>query len=415
MDVIVIGGGASGMMAAGKAAEYGLNVMLLEKKPDLGRKLLITGKGRCNITNAAERDILLQEINSNPKFLYASYNLFNNQDMIDFLETRGVKTVVERGGRIFPQSGRSKDVLEAFINYLKERNVTVQTAQKVQKILIEGSYVKGVKTDKGNLFSSRVILATGGSSYPVTGSSGDGYKMAKEVGHTIIPLRPGLVPLEIVEKWAVELQGLSLKNVNLEAFTGGKSLGSHFGEMLFTHFGISGPIVLTLSNIIADNLKKKSEVKVVLDLKPALTLEQLDLRLQRDFEKYSRKNYKNSLKELLPQKMIPVIIKLSGIPEEKPVNQISREERAGLAGLLKSLEMCVKKVRPLEEAIVTRGGVKVQEVNPKTLESKLISGLYFSGEVLDIDANTGGYNLQCAFSTGFAAGKAAAESSLKSY
>ncbi len=413
MDVIVIGGGASGMMAAGKAAEYGLSVVLLEKKPDLGRKLLITGKGRCNITNAAEIDILLQEINSNPKFLYASFNLFANEDIIKFLEIRGVKTVVERGERVFPQSGKSKDVLEAFINYLKEKKVTVQTAQKVQKLLIEGSSVKGVKTERGSLFSSRVILAAGGSSYPVTGSTGDGYKMAKEVGHTIIPLRPGLVPLEIVEKWAADLQGLSLKNVNLEAFTGEKSLGSQFGEMLFTHFGISGPIVLTLSNIIADSLSKKCEVKLVLDLKPALTLEQLDRRLQRDFEKYSRKNYKNSLTELLPQKMIPIIIKLSGIPEEKPVNQISREERAGLAALLKGLEMRVKKARPLEEAIVTRGGVKVQEVNPKTLESKLISGLYFCGEVLDIDANTGGYNLQCAFSTGYAAGKAAAESIIK--
>ncbi|UNC91937.1 BaiN/RdsA family NAD(P)/FAD-dependent oxidoreductase [Candidatus Contubernalis alkaliaceticus] len=413
MDVIVIGGGASGMMAAGKAAEYGLNVVLLEKKPDLGRKLLITGKGRCNITNAAERDILLQEINSNPKFLYASFNLFDNQDMISFMESRGVKTAVERGERVFPQSGRSKDVLEAFINYIKEKKVTVRTAEKAQKVLIEGSSVKGVKTDKENLFSKRVILAAGGSSYPVTGSTGDGYKMAKEVGHTIISLRPGLVPLEIIEKWAVELQGLSLKNVNLEAIAGGKSLGSQFGEMLFTHFGISGPIVLTLSNAVADNLTKKSKVTLVLDLKPALTLEQLDLRLQRDFEKYSRKNYKNSLKELLPQKMIPVIIKLSGIPEDKPVNQLSREERAGLAGLLKRLEMRVKRVRPLEEAIVTRGGVKVQEVNPKTLESKLISGLYFSGEVLDIDANTGGYNLQCAFSTGYAAGKAAAESCRK--
>jgi len=413
MDVIVIGGGASGMMAAGKAAEYGLSVVLLEKKPDLGRKLLITGKGRCNITNAAEIDILLQEINSNPKFLYASFNLFANEDIIKFLEIRGVKTVVERGERVFPQSGKSKDVLEAFINYLKEKKVTVQTAQKVQKLLIEGSSVKGVKTERGSLFSSRVILAAGGSSYPVTGSTGDGYKMAKEVGHTIIPLRPGLVPLEIVEKWAADLQGLSLKNVNLEAFTGGKSLGSQFGEMLFTHFGISGPIVLTLSNIIADSLSKKCEVKLVLDLKPALTLEQFDRRLQRDFEKYSRKNYKNSLTELLPQKMIPIIIKLSGIPEGKPVNQISREERAGLAALLKGLEMRVKKARPLEEAIVTRGGVKVQEVNPKTLESKLISGLYFCGEVLDIDANTGGYNLQCAFSTGYAAGKAAAESIIK--
>lgn len=415
MDVIVIGGGPSGMMAAGKAAEYGIDVMLVEKMSDLGRKLLITGKGRCNLTNAAEREIILQEINSNPKFLYASFDLFDNQKLLKFMEERGVPTVVERGNRIFPKSGRSKDVLEAFIKYLKEGGVTVQTNLKVQKILVEGSYVKGVKTDKGEIKSDRVILATGGSSYPGTGSTGDGFKMARELGHTIIPLRTGLVPLEIEESWAAELQGLSLKNVNLEALADGKILGSQFGEMLFTHFGVSGPIVLTLSNQVADSLNNKKEVMLSLDLKPALSQEQLDRRLQRDFEKYSRKNFKNSLMELLPQKFIPVMIKLSGISGEKPVNQISREERTRLAELLKNLKMKVKKARPLEEAIVTRGGIKVQEVNPKTLESKLIAGLYFSGEVLDIDANTGGYNLQCAFSTGYAAGTAAAESCLKKF
>lgn len=413
MDVIVIGGGASGLMAAGKAAEYGIKVMLVEKMPELGRKLLITGKGRCNLTNAAEREIILQEINSNPKFLYASFDLFDNQKLINFMEIRGVPTVVERGGRIFPKSGRAKDVLEAFITYLKEGDVAVQTNLKVQKILVEGSHVKGVSTDRGEIKSDRVILAVGGSSYPRTGSTGDGYKMARELGHTIIPLRPGLVPLEIEESWPADLQGLSLKNVKLEAFAEGKVLGSQFGEMLFTHFGVSGPIVLTLSNQIADSLNNKNKVIITLDLKPALSPEQLDRRLQRDFEKYSRKNFKNSLMDLLPQKFIPVIIQLSGISGEKPVNQISREERAKLAGLLKNLTMKIKKVRPLDEAIVTRGGVRVQEVNPKTLESKLITGLYFSGEVLDIDANTGGYNLQCAFSTGYAAGRAAAKSILK--
>ena len=409
MDVIVIGGGASGLMAAGKAAEYGIQVTLLEKMPELGRKLLITGKGRCNLTNIAERELFLQEINSNPKFLYASFDLFDNRELISFMEKRGVPTVVERGGRVFPRSQRSKDVLEAFIQYLKEGSVMVRTNRKVQKILVEDSQVQGVRTDKEEIRSRRVIIAAGGSSYPRTGSTGDGYKMARDLGHTIIPLRPGLVPLEIEEPWAAELQGLSLKNVNLVAETEGKVLGSQFGEMLFTHFGVSGPVVLTLSSQVADYLNSNKRVILSLDLKPALNPEQLDRRLQRDFDKYSRKNYKNSLVDLLPQKLIPVMIKLSGIPGEKPVNQISREERVKLVKLLKNLKMKVKKVRPLEEAIVTRGGVKVQEINPKTLESKRISGLYFSGEVLDIDANTGGYNLQCAFSTGYAAGKAAAE------
>ncbi|PKM83821.1 MAG: aminoacetone oxidase family FAD-binding enzyme [Firmicutes bacterium HGW-Firmicutes-13] len=397
------------MMAAGKAAEEGAQVLLIEKMHGLGTKLLITGKGRCNVTNIGDRETFFNNINSNPKFMFSAFDTFNNLSLISFLEKNGVKTKVERGGRVFPESDRSKDVLNAFINYLKNNGVKIQTGLKAEEIMTEKGQVKGVKTGRGNILAESVILASGGSSYPRTGSTGDGYKMAAKVGHTVIPLRPGLVPLEIKEDWVMELQGLSLKNVELEAVSEEKIIDRQFGEMLFTHFGVSGPIVLSISTKAADVLDKGKSVILLLNLKPALSLEQLDKRLQRDFEKFSRKQFKNSLDELLPQKMIPVIIELSGIPGEKPVNQITVEERTKLAGLLTRLCLTVKKNRPLEEAIITRGGIKVNEVNPKTMESKIIKGLFFAGEVLDIDAYTGGFNLQCAFSTGYAAGKAAAK------
>jgi len=398
------------MMAAGKAAEEGAEVSLIEKMPSLGRKLLITGKGRCNVTNMGAREAFFNNINSNPKFFYSAFDSFNNYDLVSFLEDLGVKTRVERGDRVFPQSDDSMEVLKAFQRYLKKTGVTIKRNIKVLEVIREEGRVKGVKTEEGEVIpSAGVIIATGGASYPATGSTGDGYQMAYKLGHTIIPLRPGLVPLEIKEDWVKELQGLSLKNVSLEAYSGEKLLDSQFGEMLFTHFGVSGPITLSLSNQVIDALEKGRKVTLALNLKPALSLEQLDRRIQRDFEKYSRKQFKNSLKELLPQKLIPVVIALSGLPEEKPVNQINKEERISLAKLLTRINLTVDKSRPLKEAIITRGGVKVKEVNPKTMESKLLKNLYFAGEVLDIDANTGGYNLQIAFSTGYVAGKAAAE------
>ncbi len=398
------------MMAAGKAAEEGAEVSLIEKMPSLGRKLLITGKGRCNVTNMGAREAFFNNINSNPKFFYSAFDSFNNYDLVSFLEDLGVKTRVERGDRVFPQSDDSMEVLKAFQRYLKKTGVTIKRNIKVLEVIREEGRVKGVKTEEGEVIpSAGVIIATGGASYPATGSTGDGYQMAYKLGHTIIPLRPGLVPLEIKEDWVKELQGLSLKNVSLEAYSGEKLLDSQFGEMLFTHFGVSGPITLSLSNQVIEALEKGRKVTLALNLKPALSLEQLDRRIQRDFEKYSRKQFKNSLKELLPQKLIPVVIALSGLPEEKPVNQINKEERISLAKLLTRINLTVDKSRPLKEAIITRGGVKVKEVNPKTMESKLLKNLYFAGEVLDIDANTGGYNLQIAFSTGYVAGKAAAE------
>lgn len=410
MDLIVIGGGAAGMMAAGKAADEGAGVLLVEKMPALGRKLLITGKGRCNVTNMGTREVFLKNINSNPKFFYSSFDSFNNHDLVSFLEELGVKIKVERGDRVFPQSDNSQEVLGAFQKYLKKTGVRIKKNIKVLEVFKEQDKVKGIKTKEGEIIpSSGVIIATGGASYPGTGSTGDGYRMAYKLGHSIVPLRPGLAPLEVKENWVKELQELTLKNVTLEAYSGEKLLDSQFGEMFFTHFGVSGPITLSLSNQVIDALEKGGKVNLALNLKPALSLEQLDRRLQRDFEKYSRKLFKNSLKELLPQKLIPVVIALSGIPEDKPVNQINKEERVSLAKLLTGINLTVGKGRPLKEAIITRGGVKVKEVNPKTMESKLIKNLYFAGEVLDIDANTGGYNLQIAFSTGYVAGKSAAE------
>jgi len=398
------------MMAAGKAAEEGADVLLIEKMPSLGRKLLITGKGRCNVTNMGSREVFFNNINSNPKFFYSAFDSFNNYELVSFLENLGVKTRVERGDRVFPQSDDSREVLKAFQNYLKKTGVTIKRNIKILEVIKGEDRVKGVKTEQGEVIpSSGVIIATGGASYPATGSTGDGYEMSYKLGHNIIPLRPGLVPLEVKEDWVKELQGLTLKNVSLEAYSGEKLLDSQFGEMIFTHFGVSGPITLSLSNQVIDALEKGRKVTLALNLKPALSLEQLDRRLQRDFEKYNRKQFKNSLKELLPQKLIPVVIALSGIQEEKLVNQVNKEERINLAKLLTRINLTVDKSRPLKEAIITRGGVNVKEVNPKTMESKLIKNLYFAGEVLDIDANTGGYNLQIAFSTGYVAGKTAAK------
>ncbi len=402
--IAVIGGGPAGMMAAVKAAEKATEVILIEKMPSPGRKLLITGKGRCNLTNTGDRETFFNNINSNPKFLYSAFDTFDNSALISFMEKRGVKIKEERGGRVFPESDRSQDVLEAFIKHLKSKNVKIQTGIRAKRILAEEGMVKGINTDEGDVLADAVILTTGGASYPGTGSMGEGYKMARDIGHSIVPLKPGLVPLETKERWVEGVQGLTLKNVKLEAYSNNILLGSQFGEMLFTHFGVSGPIVLSLSNKIVDSLQRGKGVKLIINLKPALSLEQMDRRIQRDFEKNSRKQFKNSLDELLPKSLIPVVIEQCNISEEKQVNQITRQERINLASILLGLTLTIKKSRSIKEAIVTRGGVNVKEVNPRTMESKIVKGLYFAGEVLDIDAYTGGFNLQCAFSTGYVAG-----------
>lgn len=399
-DVIVVGGGPAGMMAAGTAASNGKSVLLIEKNEFLGKKLRITGKGRCNITNVSDETTLLENIPRNSKFMYSSFNNFTNYDVISFFNEHGVETVVERGGRVFPKSQKAISVVNAMIDFVKNNDVNV-ICEKVIDIFVENNAVKSVKTNKDIYSCDSVIIATGGLSYPLTGSTGDGYKLAKKLGHSIVDTAPSLVPIETENKWCIALQGLSLKNVKITLFKEQKEIYTDFGEMIFTHFGISGPIILSSSAHITDN----SKYYINLDLKPALTNEVLDKRLIRDFEKYSNKDFINSLDELLPKKLIPIIVSLSKIEPHKKVNEITKQEREVLVSLLKNLKIDIKKLRPIEEAIVTRGGVSVKEINPSTMESKLISGLYFCGEVIDVDAYTGGYNLQIAFSTGYKAGQ----------
>jgi len=402
-DVIVVGGGAAGLMAAGTAAEYGKRVLLLEKNNRLGKKLLITGKGRCNVTNNCDLDTLLQNIPTNHKFLYSAFDQFGPADTIAFFESRGLALKTERGNRVFPVSDKASDVTNTLIDFCKENGVTV-AYQEVTSLQIRDGAVCGVFCGKQAYAASSVILATGGKSYPLTGSTGDGYRFAKAVGHTVTPLTPSLVPLVIEESWCRELQGLSLKNVTLTVTErqSGKQLYRELGEMLFTHFGISGPLVLSCSA----HMKKMEagKYRVSIDLKPALDDKQLDNRLLRDFDKYCNREFENALGDLLPKKMIPVIVALSKIPPDKKVNQLSKEERKSLLECLKHLTMTVEGFRPIEEAIITSGGIKVSEVSPKTMESKLCSGLFFAGELLDTDAYTGGFNLQIAFSTGYLAG-----------
>ncbi|WP_148133279.1 NAD(P)/FAD-dependent oxidoreductase [Candidatus Formimonas warabiya] len=410
-NVIVVGGGASGIFAAVKAREMGARVTLMEKNNRLGKKMLITGKGRCNITNAGTLDDFIANIPGNGPFLYSAFSLLSNQDTMDFFHRLGVPTKVERGDRVFPVSDRSADVVEALKTYLQKIGVSCKYHLTVESLAISQGVMKGVDTAHGFFSADAVIVATGGASYPGTGSTGDGYQMARQAGHTIVPLKPSLVPLETVEPWVKELQGLTLKNVKVTAWADGKILSSEFGEMLFTHFGVSGPVILSLSKVITASLDQhpRSPVQVIIDLKPALSFEQLDQRLQRDFQKYSRKYLANSFTDLLPKSLIPVFVQLLPISGDKFVHQITKEERGQIIKGLKEFTVTIKKPRPLAEAIVTSGGVSVKEINPKTMESKRVKGLFFAGEVLDIDGFTGGYNLQAAFSTGFAAGKAAAE------
>ncbi|PYG87579.1 hypothetical protein LY28_01948 [Ruminiclostridium sufflavum DSM 19573] len=402
--VIVVGGGPAGIMAAGIAAQRGSEVVLLEKNERLGKKLLISGKGRCNITNATDIEGLIENTPGNGNFLYSAFYTFSNEDLIEFINKLGVNTKVERGGRVFPASDSAKDVMHALHTFLNNSKVKVMTESAVKKILVRDGNAKGVELINGRIMEAdAVILAVGGMSYPGTGSTGDGYQIAKKAGHTITDLKPSLVPLVVKEAWARELQGLSLKNVAVEFRNpNGKEIYNDFGEMIFTHFGVSGPVILSASrHLLSYDFK---DIKLSIDLKPALSEEKLDERIQRDFDKYSRKQFKNALDDLLPQKLIPVIIYLSGINAEKAVNQITREERKGLAALFKSMEATIIAARPIKEAIVTAGGIKTGEINPSTMESKKVKNLFFAGEIIDVDAYTGGFNLTIAFSTGYLAG-----------
>ena len=404
-DVIVIGAGAAGMLAAGKAAKRGLRVMLLERNERPGRKVMITGKGRCNVTNACGRETLISAVRSNGKFLYSAFSAFSPEDAVAFFEGLDVPLKVERGNRVFPQSDRAADIVDALFRFAKDSGVSFQNG-RAESLLLEEGRVNGVHLCDGTEYTSRaVILCTGGLSYPRTGSNGDGYRLAGQAGHRIVPPTPSLVPLVAHEYWVPRLQGLSLKNVKVTVTDRekGKDLFEEQGEMLFTHFGLSGPLILSASAHIKDFSNHRVQIKI--DLKPALSLEQLDARLQRDFKDCQNKDFANSLGGLLPRKLIPVIVELSGIGGATKVNQITKEQRRSLAGLLKGLSVTAVAYRPIDEALVTAGGVAVSEVSPKTMESKLCRGLHFAGEVLDVDAYTGGFNLQIAFSTGFLAGQ----------
>ena len=405
--VIVIGGGASGMMAAITAAESGAAVTLLEKNDRLGKKILITGKGRCNVTTDKDTTEIINSFVHNGKFLYTALSSFSNQQVKYFFEEAGVPLKVERGERVFPVSDQSKDIVNALRRKMQEAGVDVWLNATVKELLLEDGRAVGVQLLNGQkLQANHVIVATGGASYPGTGTTGDGYHFARKAGHTIVPLRPSLIPLECAEGYVKALQGLSLKNVNFTIETAqGKKLVQEFGEMLFTHFGVSGPIVLSASYKAVDYWQKNKEPLVgIIDFKPALTPEKLDARILRDIEEQKNKQLKNSLHTLMPGKLIPVFIQRAGISPDKAMHQITREERQRMVELLKQFRFTVTKARPIEEAIVTAGGVSVKEVSPKTMESKLVPGLYFTGEVLDIDGMTGGFNLQAAFSTGYLAG-----------
>lgn len=399
--VAVIGGGAAGLLACGRLAARVEKVILIEKNKILAKKVRITGKGRCNITNIAEVEDMIQNVPTNGKFLYSAFYGFTNEDVVDFFHARGVETKVERGGRVFPRSDSARDVAEALARFARAPNTEHVMAEALE-ITAEDGHVTGVRTNKGFIEADSVILATGGMSYPLTGSDGKGYQLAERLGHTIITPYPSLVPIETKEKWVSGLMGLSLRNVSLRVYHK-KLIFEDFGEMLFTHFGVSGPIVLSASA----HMKQADRIPYTLaiDLKPALSAEQLDKRLVRDFTEFRKKHFINALDELLPKALIPVIVELSAIEPHKEAGSVTREERRRLCALLKGLPLSVKGLRDIQEAIITSGGVKVSEIEPSTMESKLVRGLYFAGEVIDVDAYTGGFNLQIAFSTGYLAGE----------
>jgi predicted Rossmann fold flavoprotein len=422
--VIVVGAGAAGLMAAGQAAEMGAEIWLLEKMALPGRKLRITGKGRCNVTNMVPLPDFTARFGPNGRFLRQAFHRFFSADLVAFLRGLGVATITERGGRVFPASGQAQDLVDALVHWVSGLGVHLVTRASVERLLLEngrvwGVQVRGSSAIPGELGSGRtaggreyhgdaVILATGGASYPATGSTGDGYRMAEAVGHTIVPIRPALVPLETAGDVARRLQGLSLRNVMVRLEAGEERLSEAFGEMLFTHFGVSGPAILGMSKQAVDALQSGHRVWLSIDLKPALDQSKLDARLLRDLDTYGRRQFSTVLKELLPQKLIPVCVDLTGIPPDKPANQITAEERQRLRNWLKDLRLQVTGHRTFAEAIVTAGGVDLREIDPRTMESRLVAGLFLAGEVLDLDADTGGYNLQAAFSTGWLAGRSAA-------
>ena len=434
MKVIVIGGGPAGMMSAITAAEKGDKVILLEKMNSLGRKLLITGKGRCNITSSLDMKDFISNVPGNGKFLYSSFQNYTNKDIINFLEKQGVKVKEERGNRIFPISDKSKDVLDAFLRRLKELKIDIRTNSKASKIEVQNGVIKAVRyiDEKGNDTlenADKVILATGGKSYPNTGSTGDGYRIATSLGHSVTKIRPSLVPIAVANKnteteqilkessivdslnLCKKLQGLTLKNVSIKIkdVKNSKVIYEDFGEMIFTHFGVSGPIILSGSAHLlrynnVEELLREGNIKLIIDLKPALSEEKLDLRLIRDFKEQSNKLFRNSLDNILPKKLIDPIVEISNINPNKKVNEITKEERKVLINILKGLKVTLKELRPIDDAIITAGGIDIKEINPKTMESKKVEGLFFAGEIIDVDAYTGGFNLQIAYSTGYTAG-----------
>lgn len=434
MKVVVIGGGPAGMMSAITATEKGDKVIVLEKMNTLGRKLLITGKGRCNITSSLDIKDFISNVPGNGKFLYSSFQNYTNNDIINFLQKQGVKVKEERGNRIFPVSDKSKDVLDAFIRRMKELKIDIIINSKVVKIETENGVVKGVRyiNEEGNDVlesADKVILATGGRSYPNTGSTGDGYNLARRLGHNVTKIKPSLVPISVADKRSEtektlressigdslnlckKLQGLTLKNVSIKIKDekNNKLIYEDFGEMIFTHFGVSGPIILSSSAILLrykniEELFKEGNIKLIIDLKPALSIEKLELRLIREFKEQNNKLFRNSLDNLLPKKLISPIVEISNINPNKKINEITKEERGNLVNILKNLKLTFKEFRPIEDAIITAGGIDIKEINPKTMESKKVKGLFFAGEIIDVDAYTGGFNLQIAYSTGYTAG-----------
>ena len=402
----VIGGGAAGMMTAVLAAGEKTEIHLYEKNEKLGKKLFITGKGRCNITNAGDSEDLFNSIVTNRKFMFSSFNGFSNYDTLGFFDELGLHIKIERGNRVFPESDHSSDVIGALNRELKRLSVDVRLNTEVKDIIVNGGKATGVVVKcsgkESTIQADNVIVATGGNSYQSTGSTGDGYRFARKLGHSVTPIVPALVPFNVAEDWESDLQGLSLKNVSIVVLDGKQEIYSDFGEMLFTHFGVSGPLILSASSFAARRIKEHP-LKLVIDLKPALSHEQLDERILRDFDEEKNKAFKNSLDKLLPKKMIPVIVRLSDIDGNKKVNEITKQERQKLVSLIKGLELTITGLRGFNEAIITQGGINVREINPTTMESKLVKNLYFAGEVLDVDALTGGFNLQVAWSTGYAA------------
>ena len=413
MKVLIIGGGPAGMLAGIKAKEEENDVVILEKNNTLGKKLLITGKGRCNITNGINISEFISNTPGNGRFLYSAFKNFTNQDIIKLLEEEGLKVKEERGNRIFPVTDNARDVLNALQNRIRKMNLQIRFNCNVNRIICKENKAIGViYNENEKIYADKIILATGGMSYPTTGSTGDGYKIAKEQGHTVTKIKPSLVPLEIYQKSICkQMQGLSLRNVGIKIIdkSNSKTIYEDFGEMLFTPYGVTGPIIISSSAHLIryksiDELTKDRRIKLYIDLKPALTEEKLNDRVLRDFEELKNKQFKNSLDKLLPQKMIPIIIELSGINPNKKVNEITKEERMKLIILLKKFELDISGFRPIEEAIITAGGISIKEINPSTMESKLIENLYFAGEIIDVDAYTGGFNLQIAYSTGYTAG-----------